>query len=238
VAQSLRARAGPGASEEDDLFVSTAISSYAGGEDEHAMYRDMARRAVADAKVDSIHYVYRAQPIACGPCGDKKKKTNKKEEEEDDAFYYKDYYYGREVYDAYNVFAGRAAYMEEDGGSSSAANKPSSTVKEVSLRGARLRKKLHQQQVNSALPPLGPKRVGKVPPAIPVTTVDDRIPEFVPIKSRVPISQPPSAAATKATFVPFERKPAFVKLEQQQQQIDAPLPSFDEMLKRVTVKKK
>jgi hypothetical protein len=162
------------------LFVSTALGGYV-EEDEYAMYRDMARRAVSDAKIDSIHYVYRAQPIACGPC-DKKKKSKQKEDAYGDDDYYKDYYYGRPVYDAYNVFSGRAAYMEDTGNSSSGSASASSrdvslplrgneylgsVSKEVSLRGARLRKKLYQQQVKAALPapknatampPLGPKK--------------------------------------------------------------------------------
>jgi hypothetical protein len=266
----LKARAGAaGASEEDDLFVSTALGGYV-GEDEYAMYRDMARRAVSDAKIDSIHYVYRAQPVACGPCGDKKnKKKKEKKEESGDDYYYKDYYYGRPVYDAYNVFSGRAAYMEDTGNSSSSGTEvfvgaehrrnvsdAAAVSKEVSLRGARLRKKLYQQQqqVNAPLPapksaaattpmpPLGPKKgVGKAPPGIPI---DTEMPEFVPIKSRVAVSSPsqkvsspipPKAGSARATFVPFERQPAFVKIDNKQPlPVDAPLPSFDEMLKRVT----
>ena len=255
VAQSLKARVGAGASEEDDLFVSTALGGYV-GEDEYAMYRDMARRAVSDAKIDSIHYVYRAQPIACGSCGggDKKKKSKQKEDAYgDDDYYYKDYYYGRPVYDAYNVFSGRAAYMEDIPSSSSSA--AAAVSKEVSLRGARLRKKLYQQQQQvkaslpapksaaaaaaTPMPPLGPKKgLGRAPPGIPI---DAEMPEFVPIKSRVsvssqkvPSSPQPKAVATRATFVPFERQPAFVKIDNNKQSIDAPLPSFDEMLKRVT----
>jgi hypothetical protein len=203
VAQSLKKNA----SEDDDLFVSTAIAGYAAGaEDEYAMYKDMARRAAADATIDTIHYVYRAQPIACKPC----ERGKKENDEDEDSSYYKDYYYGRDVYERYNVFSGRAAYMEEekekpnvrrsaaDVGKMAGVSPPSSSS---NLRGARLRKKLYQEEVQQRIdaksatpPPLGQRK--GVPPGIPI---EDEMPEFVPIP-KSPASQ---GISEKATFVPF-----------------------------------
>lgn len=248
VAKAIQATSTP----DDELFVSSALSSYTGAEDELKMYQDMTRKSLSLSKIDSIHHVYRAQPVACNTCP-KSRQAATEQKEDQDSEYYANYYYGRDVYDRYNAFAGRAVFMDP---SPKTVIKEEEPLPEPSLRGARLRKKLYQQQmqveeripalgsktqprvtksslgpktaVNSPLPPLGPKSSSSFPRVPPAVPIEHDMPEFVPLKE-------------KATFVPFkaadERKPAFVKIAQTPVAEEL-LPNFDDMLKKVEAKNK
>ena len=111
----------------EELFANVGTDATAKLEDERQMYEKIARKALAN-KMDIVNCVYRAVPINCG-CKGKSKNTpakDKKKKNSDDP-YYADYYYGDKVYQRYQQFTGSTVFMEPG------------------LRGARLRKKQHQQ---------------------------------------------------------------------------------------------
>jgi hypothetical protein len=134
------------ADEEEPLFDAAATQGIAVGlQNESQLYGKIARRAIIKSKMDLINHIYHASTVDCG-CGDEKKKNKK-----DDDDYYADYYYGNDVYQKYQLYSGRAVHMEiqmDDPVShaTAVAAAAAESAPTSALRGARLRKKLHQQQ--------------------------------------------------------------------------------------------
>ena len=192
--------------DEDDIVLVKIDSKHR--QDEDMMYSSLAKKVLSAYKMDILYNVYRASPDVTIGCKSKNKEDNEDDDEEND--YYRDFAYGQDVYDTYQKYTGAPVFMSVQ------KTAPPSTKSEKMFpndRGARLRKKVHQQNVQRTFEPFARTPVSSEMPSLRRIQKPERTPEdYHQVSSEIPpnylepsfvIEEAPQRSA--AIAVPLEK---------------------------------